>query len=189
MALAPIVAYLCTRVTSRCRLAFLDRGVLSFVKVALGPINTSSSIQCCPTIERRLNCDPVAYCYVILDEHMCANIAIATDLRLRENDAKLPDPGPDPMLAPSVCAEGWICFFRALFAAVALNLLRALNRAFFCSVECAAVFIRCHHVRNGCCLSRDVCQAQNMSIAGSLGFMNCPTSVGLSIGQPFRYHL
>ena len=30
---------------------------------------------------------------------------------------------PDPMVAPSVCAEGWICFFCNFFA----RLLRVLN--------------------------------------------------------------
>ena len=46
-----------------------------------------------PQLNAALNCDPVAYCYVTLDEHMGTDIAVVTDSGLRENDAKLPDPG------------------------------------------------------------------------------------------------
>jgi hypothetical protein len=42
---------------------------------------------------------------------------------------------PDPMIAPSVCAEGWICFFCILSA----RLLRVLNA--FLLPECGAVSV------------------------------------------------
>src|SRR6266508_1318099 len=110
------------------------------------PITTSPSISTCAQI---LQSQPI-----------CASG------RMTQNCQTLV---PDPMLAPSVCAEGWICFFRALSA----RLLRGLNA--FLLPECAAVSIRCYDATNASCSSRDVCQVQNMPIVGFLGFMNCPT--------------
>jgi hypothetical protein len=53
---------------------------------------------------------------------------------------------PDPILAPLVCAEGWICFFCALSAATAMTLLRVLKSNAFLRPECAGVSSRCHHL-------------------------------------------
>jgi hypothetical protein len=49
---------------------------------------------------------------------------------------------PDPTLAPCVCAEGWICFFRAFCAATAMSLLRVLKSNAFLLPEYAAASIR-----------------------------------------------
>jgi hypothetical protein len=46
---------------------------------------------------------------------------------------------PDPMLAPRVCAERWICFF---FTTTAMRLLRVLKSNAFLPPECAAASIR-----------------------------------------------
>src|SRR5437879_7997336 len=80
---------------------------------------------------------------------------------------------PDPMLAPCVCAEGWICFFRTFCTATAVSLLRVLKSNALFLPEYADALIRPDR-----CPSRDVCQAQNVSIAGPIGFMNYPAGRG-----------
>src|SRR3954465_2462602 len=74
---------------------------------------------------------------------------------------------PAPMLAPFVCAEGWICFFGNLFASL-LCVLKAfvLPSVLLCSFHA----IGSRTVRS----SRDICQAQDMTVVRFLGFMNCP---------------
>jgi hypothetical protein len=45
-------------------------------------------------LDSRFNGDTGTDYYVALDQHVSADIAIATDLRLWKDDAKLPDPRP-----------------------------------------------------------------------------------------------
>src|SRR4029077_6578431 len=45
-----------------------------------------------PHLNPRLIGAPGTYYYIALDEHMCADIAIAANLRLGQDNAKLPDP-------------------------------------------------------------------------------------------------
>jgi hypothetical protein len=56
------------------------------------------------------NRDAVTYCDVTLDEYMRADVAIAADLRLRENDAKLPHSGARSD-ARSFCLRGRVDLF------------------------------------------------------------------------------
>jgi hypothetical protein len=49
---------------------------------------------------------------------------------------------PDPMLAPFVCAEGWICFFRAFCAATVVSLSGVLKLNAFLLPEYGAASIR-----------------------------------------------